>query len=509
MSATRSLHEHDEEVHQAEPEVAKVAEPEAPAAVLSPEAPLTPAAVITLQKTVGNAVVARLIAGKSSAGGGGEDDDDELGRNRTVGTGARARIRWVGEPPLQRTPSARMKQPLIQRAGPDHGAAPAGAKDSDKSLSDLLLSHLQAPVDVSLETKPGGAGYVKCNKAGMKGQIKISPSKTADGDTTGGAGVGGKDQDDKKGLAITIAAEAKTQLQKSLTDQLSKAVSDLVKSMSGKDNALKMELFAKAKAEAKAAKSGGKPELSTKVGYDFGLDATLFGGVKVTFTVKLTLIGLKLKKGSKGFEFEANAFAAEASQKVAVKAKDAFTIRGVPFSLEGSVEWGAEFEPNWSKIAIDAAADVGGEAAAAAVLEFAAVAGPPLLAGLRPRERDRQRRRKGRAEREHPHCGPGRAQRGDRLRPGEYRLRRPRERPAGEAGARRRDGPDQAERDRERRGGRGSDGGAPREGPGRVRQDLRPVTPADLRRLRRRGQEDDPGLAQGALRPRDLDARGG
>ncbi len=245
-----------------------------------------------------------------------------------------------------------------------------------------MLSHLQAPVDVSLETKPGGAGYVKCNKAGMKGQIKISPSKTADGDPTGGPGVGGKDQDGKKGMAVTIAAEAKTQLQRSLTDQLSKAVSDLVKSMSGKDNALKMELFAKAKAEAKAAKSGGKPELSTKVGYDFGLDATLFGGVKVTFTVKLTLIGLKLKKGSKGFEFEANAFAAEASQKVAVKAKDAFTIRGIPFSLEGSVEWGAEFEPNWSKIAIDAAADVGGEAAAAAVLEFAAVAGPPLLAGF-------------------------------------------------------------------------------------------------------------------------------
>ncbi len=105
MSATRSLHELDKEVQHAEPEAVKVAEPEAPTAVLSPEAPLTPAAVITLQKTVGNAVVARLIAGKSSAGGGGEDDEDELGRNRTIGAGARARIRSVGEPSLQRLPA--------------------------------------------------------------------------------------------------------------------------------------------------------------------------------------------------------------------------------------------------------------------------------------------------------------------------------------------------------------------------------------------------------------------
>ncbi len=193
-------------------------------------------------------------------------------------------------------------------------------------------------MDVSLEMKPGGAGYVKCNKVSMKGQIKLSPSHVDDGATTVGPG-GGAKGGEKNGMAVSIVAEAKTQLQKSLTDQMSKAVSDLVKSMTGKDNALKMELFAKAKAEAKAAKSGGKPELSTKVGYDFGLDATLFGGVKVTFTVKLTLIGLKLKKGSKGFEFEANAFAMEASQKVSVKAKDVFKIHDIPFSLEGSVEW--------------------------------------------------------------------------------------------------------------------------------------------------------------------------
>jgi hypothetical protein len=65
-----------------------------------------------------------------------------------------------------------------------------------------------------------------------------------------------------------------------------------------------------------------------------------------------------------------------------VKWKKAFSIHEIPFDVEGSVEWGAEFEPNWAKIAADAAADVGTEAAVIAAIDFAPFAGPPLLAGF-------------------------------------------------------------------------------------------------------------------------------
>src|SRR5262249_10058755 len=133
---------------------------------------------------------------------------------------------------------------------------------------------------------PKPTGYVKMNKASLKGGVKITPSEVTDGDVSVGATPSGK-TGDKNGTAIAIAAEAKQKTRTDLTKEYDKAISDLVKSVTGKDDALKTELFAKAKAEAKRASSGGKAEYSAKVGFDFGIDAAIFGVAKVTTQVKI------------------------------------------------------------------------------------------------------------------------------------------------------------------------------------------------------------------------------
>src|SRR5262249_33000336 len=208
--------------------------------------------------------------------------------------------------------TARAQEPLLQRAPPKAPAA-------DEKTSDIVLKHLMQPFEFSVEMKgPKPAGYVKVNKAGAKASVKISPSETTDGDVSVGATPSGK-TGDKNGVAIAIAAEAKQKTKTELSKQFDKGGADLVKSVTGKDNALKTEFFGKAKAEAKAGASGGKPEASTKLGFEFGVDAAIFGDTKVTLQVKLTLIGLKAKKGEKGLEFEATAFSAEPSQKLSVK----------------------------------------------------------------------------------------------------------------------------------------------------------------------------------------------
>jgi hypothetical protein len=354
-------------------ETARQVEQETPAPIFSPEVPLSPVGAATLQRSAGNAAVCRLISG-----GGGEEEDGPYGRWMTE-AGARARIRPTLVPsPRKAMATAHVQPPLIQRAPPKAPAAPA----ADEKTSDIVLKHLMQPLELSLETKgPKPTGYVKLNKASLKGSVKISPSEVTDGDVSVG-GVPSARGGDKTGTAIAIAAEAKQKTQTDLTKHYDKAISEFVKSVTGKDNALKTELFAKAKAEAKRATAGGKSEYSAKVGFDFGIDAAVFGVAKVTTQVKLTLVGIKAKPGGKGFEFEATAFAAEPSQKVAVKWKKAFSIHEIPFDVEGSVEWGAEFEPNWAKIAADAAADVGTEAAVIAAIDFALLAGPPLLAGF-------------------------------------------------------------------------------------------------------------------------------
>ncbi len=93
-----------------------------------------------------------------------------------------------------------------------------------------------------------------------------------------------KKTDDEEWLGISVAA-AKQKTRTELTKKLDDGVSSLIKSMTGQNNALKTELFAKAKAEAKGGSSGGKKEFSTKVGFDFGVDATIFGVAKVTMQV--------------------------------------------------------------------------------------------------------------------------------------------------------------------------------------------------------------------------------
>jgi hypothetical protein len=310
--------------------------------------------VATLQRSAGNAAVLRMIAREPA-----RNDD---------------------RPVLTLVPSpqraiATVRAPLIQRAPPKAPAA-------DEKTSDIVLKHLMQPFEFSVETKgPKPTGYVKINKAAAKASVKISPSETTDGDVTAGATPSGK-AGDKTGVAIAIAAEAKQKTKTELSKATDKGVSDLVKAVTGKDNALKTEFFGKAKAEAKAGKSGGKGEASTKLGFDFGMDATIFGDAKVTLQCKITLIGLKAKQGAKGLEFEANAFSAEPNAKLSVKWKKAFTIHEIPFDVEGSYEFGVEFEPNWAQFASDLAADIGAEAAITAAIDFAALAGPPLLAGF-------------------------------------------------------------------------------------------------------------------------------
>jgi hypothetical protein len=330
-----------------------VAERETPAPVLVPGRPLEAVGAAALQRSAGNLAVYGLVS-------------------RTPAEGARALV------PSPRRAAATAREPMIQRAPPKAPAAPA----ADEKTSDIVLKHLLQPLEFSVETKgPKPTGYVKINKASAKISVKISPSETTDGDVGAGAPVSGK-TGDKNGVAIAIAAEAKQKTRTELNKQFDKGVSDLVKAVTDKDNALKTEFFGKAKAEAKAGSSGGKPEASTKLGFDVGMDATIFGGAKVTLQCKLTLIGLKAKKGEKGLEFEATAFSAEPSAKVSVKWKKAFESHKIPFDVEGGYEFGVEFEPNWAKFAADLAADVGAEAAITAAIDFAALAGPPLLAGF-------------------------------------------------------------------------------------------------------------------------------
>ena len=222
-------------------------------------------------------------------------------------------------------------------------------------------------------------GVIKVNKAYFKPSVKISVSGVPDGDVNVGPTTGRKSSDGKASGQIGVTAEAKRTAQTELTKRFDQAVNSLVKSVTDKDGALKTELFAKAKAEAK----GGSKEAAVKVGYDFGLDATIFGMGKATLAVKFTLAGLKYKP-SDAIPVSATVLSADVSQKVGIKWKKAFQLGETFYDIEGSVEMGAEFEPNWAEIAKDAAgevAEVGASAAIMTAIDAAVLAGVPLLAG--------------------------------------------------------------------------------------------------------------------------------
>ena len=213
------------------------------------------------------------------------------------------------------------------------------------------------PIELNLESKgPKSEGYVKMNKAYLKLQGKLTDSnQPAEGGAVNvGPSVGGKSSDGKNSGQVGVTAEAKKSAQTFLNKEFDAMVNSLVKSVTGKDDAVKTELFAKAKAEAKA----GSKEGSIKIGYDFGVDATIFGVGKVTAQVKFTLAGLKYKPSEKP-PVSATVLAADFSQKFAVKRKKAFEVGGSHYDIEGSADFGAEFEPNWEKIALDAAKNVG------------------------------------------------------------------------------------------------------------------------------------------------------
>ena len=218
---------------------------------------------------------------------------------------------------------------------------------------------------------------VKLNKVSFKASVKVSVSGVPEGDVNVGPAGGRKSSDGKGSVQIGVSADAKKTAQIELTKRIDAMVNSLVKAMTDRDGALKTEFFAKAKAEAKA----GRKEASAKLGYDFGVDATVFGVGKISCAAKFTLAGLKYKPSDTP-PVAATVLAAEINDKLAVKWSKAFVSQGKPHDIEGSVEWGAEIEPNWAEIAKDALADVGASVAIATVIDAALVAGPPLLAAI-------------------------------------------------------------------------------------------------------------------------------
>jgi hypothetical protein len=103
------------------PEPASAVEAATSAPAPAQAATLTAASILSLQRTVGNAAVARLVAAGSDEGEAGADPPDG---DSDVGDGPRARVRSTARTagPL---PAPRATEPLLQR-GPDGGtAAPA------------------------------------------------------------------------------------------------------------------------------------------------------------------------------------------------------------------------------------------------------------------------------------------------------------------------------------------------------------------------------------------------
>jgi hypothetical protein len=327
------------------------------------EAPLraiSPADTLTLQRSVGNQSVRRLIARRVEQQEPGERSLDDPSADRHV-------VQYdalVHGEPISRQPAAIHRDPQ------------AGEAPSAPAPASVLLQAV--PIEFNLETKgPKSEGYVKLNKAYLKGQAKLSVSGAPEGAVNVGPTFGGKSSDGKTSGQVGVAADAKQTAQIEMTKRFDAMVNSLVKSVTGQDEAVKTELFAKAKAEAKA----GTKEASAKIGYDFGVDVTVFGVGKATAAVKFTLAGLKYKPSEKP-PVSATVLAAEASGKLAAKWKKAFQLLGNHYDIEGALEWGAEFEPNWEKIALDAVKDVGVEAGVMLAIDAALVAGPPLLAGI-------------------------------------------------------------------------------------------------------------------------------
>lgn len=294
---------------------------------------------------------------------------------KLTGSGAPAPTTPAPAPALTATPAA-PPPPAQPGASPPaaapapaaaHAASPAGGFDPTGTL------------DFPYEVKgPKTAGIMKLNKASFKVSVKIAVSGAPSGDVNVGPMAGVKSDDKGSAAQVGVTADAKRTAQTELTKRLDAMVNGLVKAVTDKDGALKTEVFGKAKAEAK----GGAKDASLTVGYDFGIDATVFGVGKKTITVKFTLAGLKYKPSEKP-PVSATVMAVGYSDKTAIKAKKLFNLGGTDYDVEGSVEIGVEFEPNWAEIAKDTAELVGETAASAAIMtatDAAALAGPPLLA---------------------------------------------------------------------------------------------------------------------------------
>lgn len=231
---------------------------------------------------------------------------------------------------------------------------------------------------VELPGPKSPAGYFRLNKGTFKikrGKIsrKIPGSTSSVG---GGPTAGGTTKDGKHSPSIAVSAEAKQTAQLKLQQQADQWISSLVQAVTGKDKFLKTELFSKKKAEARLSRTGATNEFSAKWGYEFGIDATVFGVAKTTMSVGFTLAGIKLKKGERP-KVTFMAFTPTTSHTLALP----FEVQGDNYQIESTFETSAEFEPNWEVILRDLALEVGGAAAVDAAVAGVTIVGPVFMMG--------------------------------------------------------------------------------------------------------------------------------
>lgn len=280
----------------------------------------------SLQRTHGNAHVQRLARQAAPTGSGAERGGtaEAAGPVETAAPAEATAPTETGPEAPRRSATADLWLPPGVQRSPETGVVQRGS-------SDPLLKGVKLPISYQYDIPVNKGKYVKLTKVSFKAEGTYS-SMEKSGTPTGT--VGGGQQSDKKGSkdVMVVAVEKKKEAEGMIADEIKAIGGGLVKST-------EKSLF-----EGKMANNG---DLQGKVAYEYGVEAKLIKGAKISFTPEFTVFGL-IKKASKAPEFKVLVFTPKVNLELGPV--ENFLMDG--FQLNGKVTAQAEIEPDWSSLAI-------------------------------------------------------------------------------------------------------------------------------------------------------------